>query len=65
MLLNQMRGTEQERGSVKSLVCPALASHKLFGEFEKKGRTQSLGPGKQGLLLLSGDYPTNSSHNNR
>lgn len=63
MLLNQMRGTEQVGGSVKSLVCPALASHKLFGEFEKV--EQSLGPGKQGLFLLSGDYPTNSSHKNR
>lgn len=69
MLLNHVRSTKQVEGSIKSLVCPALASHKLktffIWEFEKKDRTQSLGPGKQGLFFLSSEHPTNSSHRNR
>lgn len=67
-LLDQTRSSEQVGGPVKSPVCPALASHKLksfsFGNLRRK-QTESLGPDKQGLFVLSGDHPTNSSHRNR
>lgn len=59
MLLNQMKSTGEVRGSIKSFVCPALASHKLetFFSWEVEKKEHRALATKWDLCFPSGKDP--------